>query len=508
MALLTLAILIGCATSPEIAENLLIGKWEIQSSEPFMSPHHSFAFFDDSSFVIYDKQGRVLEKNKMIDLTDHSFVGFTQYTAGHHPLPEIVGKSTYAIYEFSAEDSLVLRFYDDPSMRTKYVVFYLDRVSSVASKKTEAEADHQSTSPTENGVFGGHDCSSVVRIDFDSTIPDGEYSREGAQLNIRYDPDINDSGMGVITVPGGQGGGPGSRPYATFRIDYQGRLGDTIAGFRAYIPNAAYRWRSPYIVFAINADDDPQQEGYVVGGGGVRSGTGPHPVETWYDFRLDMDTPVHVADYRKNLGSKFTPGYMGSFADLVKTPLSEERTWGDLQIVFVGVSAGAWGGSAFEAYVDDLTVCTIRQLESETFDSRLTNLFREITAELEGNVRGAVAVCGFADTEGQGSEFTALCDEMVMLEFAGLPSVQVIEQDEIDRALSETSLSLSDLLDTGHAEKFGNQLNADYIFTGSVIEMPSSIVVFGRVLEVWTGRIVTAKQVNISKDADLQVLLQ
>jgi len=95
-----------------------------------------------------------------------------------------------------------------------------------------------------------------------------------------------------------------------------------------------------------------------------------------------------------------------------------------------------------------------------------------------------------------------------MLEFSELTSLEIVGQDEIGKALSASSISLSDLLDTGIAEQLGKELGADYIFTGSLIEMPDSVTVFGRVLEVRTGRIVTSNQAGLSRDADLQRIIE
>ena len=506
-AVLVLCILTGCTSSKTAADGLA-GEWEISSSEPSFHRHHSFVFSDDDTFAIYDKQGRVIEKNEMHDITDQSFIGSIRYTAENHPMPEIAGSSTYITYEFTDEDNLILRVYKDSTLKILYVTFTLDRLSSEAMTEPGEEPDQDPVSEEAEYSFSDNDCAKIIRIDFDSTFPDWEYKREGALLDIVHDHGINDSSMGVLSVPAGQGGGPGALPYATFRIDYQGRLGDTIAGFRAYIPDASYSWRSPYIVLAVNADDDPQQEGYVVGGRGIPYEKAPYPVGTWFEFRLDMDAPVHAADYRKNLGGRFTPGYMGRFAELLKTPLSGEKTWADLQIVFVGVSAGAWGRSEFEAYVDDLAVCTIRPPGPEPPDVILGNFFREITEEIGEEIQGTIAVCGFTDPEGRLSEFAASLDKRAMLEFSELTSLEIVGQDEIGKALSASSISLSDLLDTGIAEQLGKELGADYIFTGSLIEMPDSVTVFGRVLEVRTGRIVTSNQAGLSRDAGLQRIIE
>jgi hypothetical protein len=506
-ALLAPIVVNSCASS-ETVDDLLIGEWDVTTSVPSVSPHHRFVFFEDNTFAIYDENGRMIEKNEMTDTTDHSFVGNVVYAAKHHPVPGIAGTSTYATYRFIGKDTLILRFYDDDTLETLYVKFQLDRAAYTSSADPTPAAGQESISSEEAVVFRDEDCSSLVTIDFDSKMPDWQYSREGAHLEVVHDPLINDTQIGVITVPGGTAANRSGLPYATFRIDYQGRLGDTIASFRAHIPKSSYEWRSPYVVFAVTADGDPEPDGWVVGGRRVGSGYDPRADKTWFEYRLDMDAPVHAADYRENLGGKFTPHNMGTFADLVKTPLRDERVWGDLRIVFVGVSAGAWGGPAFKAYVDDIKVCTTRPPEPETLHALLKTLCRNLAHDLGTKGEGTIAISGFSTREGKSSELNTLLDEMVLLEFTELGTLEVIGHEQVDRLLTEQALALPDLMDTGRAVDIGKLLTANYIFTGTIVEMPTSVVIFGRILDVETGQIEATQQVTVPKNDELQALLQ
>lgn len=206
--------------------------------------------------------------------------------------------------------------------------------------------------------------TTAVTVDFDRKTPDYLYTRKGAHLEIVYDPLINDTQMGLITLPSGVPGVQRSlRPYGSFQIDYLGKLGNTITSFRTYVTGKLSDVsRSPYIVYAVTVDDDPRPEAYVVGRRIVGSEIAQRPeeecpVETWFECRLDRDTLVHVADFRENLGNNFTTWNYGTLANLVKTPLRDEIVWGDLDIVFVEIGAGAWGGHPpYKAYVDDINV--------------------------------------------------------------------------------------------------------------------------------------------------------
>ena len=73
--------------------------------------------------------------------------------------------------------------------------------------------------------------------------------------------------------------------------------------------------------------------------------------------------------------------------------------------------------------------------------------------------------------------------------------------------MTEQELALSDLMDTSQAIEVGKFLTADYIVTGSVLEMPTSVVIFGRIINVETAEIESVAQVIVRKTANLSKLL-
>jgi hypothetical protein len=68
-------------------------------------------------------------------------------------------------------------------------------------------------------------------------------------------------------------------------------------------------------------------------------------------------------------------------------------------------------------------------------------------------------------------------------------------------------MALSDLVDTSKAIEIGKFLAADYIVTGSVIEMTDSVVIFGRIINIETSEIESVAQIIVPKDADVRKLL-
>ena len=67
---------------------------------------------------------------------------------------------------------------------------------------------------------------------------------------------------------------------------------------------------------------------------------------------------------------------------------------------------------------------------------------------------------------------------------------------------------MPDLMDTSRAVDIGKLLTANYIFTGTIVEMPTSVVIFGRILDVETGQIEATQQVAVPKNDELQALMQ
>jgi TolB-like protein len=142
-----------------------------------------------------------------------------------------------------------------------------------------------------------------------------------------------------------------------------------------------------------------------------------------------------------------------------------------------------------------------------SLQDHLSNLFREMTLELNRTQGGVVAVSGFATKAGKPAGLVDLLNEMAVVEFGRIDTLTLVERNKLDELLAEQELALSDLMDTENAIEVGKFLAADYIVTGSVIEMASTVVVFGRVINVATSEVESVAQVILPKDADVIRLL-
>jgi Ca-activated chloride channel family protein len=137
---------------------------------------------------------------------------------------------------------------------------------------------------------------------------------------------------------------------------------------------------------------------------------------------------------------------------------------------------------------------------------RLKALFEEIVLDLAGKKPGTLAVSGFTTRDGKTSTLIALLDEMAVVAIGKVDRMKLTERKRLDVILQEQELALSDLMDTAKAIRVGQFLAADYLLTGSVIEMDRSVIIFGRVINVETAEIESVAQVVVPKTAEVKTL--
>ncbi len=138
---------------------------------------------------------------------------------------------------------------------------------------------------------------------------------------------------------------------------------------------------------------------------------------------------------------------------------------------------------------------------------QLHNLFQEILLEVSQKKGGAIAVSGFAAKGPDQPRLVTLLNEMGVVELAKADHLTLVERSRLDEILREQQLAASDLMDTNKAVSVGKVLAARYILTGSVIEMPGSVVIFGRVVNVETAEVESAAQVIVGKTSEVTAML-
>jgi len=142
-----------------------------------------------------------------------------------------------------------------------------------------------------------------------------------------------------------------------------------------------------------------------------------------------------------------------------------------------------------------------------SLNEHLENLFQEMILDLKLKGSGVVAVSGFAMDGKPSSGLLTLLDEMALSEISKIELFRLVERQKIESVLREQELALSDLMDASQAIQIGMLLAANYIVTGTVIEMASTVVIFGRIINVETGEVESVAQVIVPKDPDVKKLL-
>ncbi len=136
---------------------------------------------------------------------------------------------------------------------------------------------------------------------------------------------------------------------------------------------------------------------------------------------------------------------------------------------------------------------------------RLEGLFDELALDVRGRGATTVAVSGFGRSDGRSCRLVGLLEEMATTALRG--GLTLVERGRIDAVLVEQQLSVSDLAETTRAIKVGRFLAADYILTGTVVPMRESVVVFCRLINTSSAEVVSAAQVIVPIDADVESLL-
>jgi DNA-binding beta-propeller fold protein YncE len=137
----------------------------------------------------------------------------------------------------------------------------------------------------------------------------------------------------------------------------------------------------------------------------------------------------------------------------------------------------------------------------------LHTLFEEIVLDLQEREAGNVALLGFSFPDNRHSEILDLLNETAVSYFSELSQYSFIERERIIEILNEQELAYSDLRDTSKAIKVGEFLYANYILTGTVIEMSQSVVIFCRVVNTETAEIESVGQIIVPRNEELNAML-
>jgi hypothetical protein len=146
-------------------------------------------------------------------------------------------------------------------------------------------------------------------------------------------------------------------------------------------------------------------------------------------------------------------------------------------------------------------------IDDRNINDRLSNLFEEMMLDLQAREASNVALLGFSFPDDRHSAILDFLNEAAVSYLSGLPRHRFLERERVDEILAEREISLSDLMDTENAIEVGESISANYILTGTVIEMSESVVIFCRVINVETAVIESVGQVIVPRNEEVNAML-
>jgi hypothetical protein len=136
--------------------------------------------------------------------------------------------------------------------------------------------------------------------------------------------------------------------------------------------------------------------------------------------------------------------------------------------------------------------------ESSGTYTQLEDLIDELTFVLAEQSGMRVVFAGF-DMEGKENSIQRLAEGMARKRLRELDDLLMVSEIELQQVLADMDISRQNLLDNDLAFKVGTRLNSDYLLVGRIMEMPTSVVVFGKLLNRRSGSVESVAQTIISK---------
>ncbi|TFG59575.1 MAG: hypothetical protein E4H36_13565, partial [Spirochaetales bacterium] len=145
--------------------------------------------------------------------------------------------------------------------------------------------------------------------------------------------------------------------------------------------------------------------------------------------------------------------------------------------------------------------------ETPSFMEAAARFFDEIKLEAADKITGTLAVSGFSFTEEKKAPILSLLDNSAEVAMKSLKKVTLVDRKQLDKVLAEQKLSLTGLFETDTAIEIGKLLSAQYMLTGTIVPMKSSIAVFSRIINVETGVVESAAQIVLPRNKEIEDML-
>ncbi|MDR3173593.1 MAG: hypothetical protein LBU19_05020, partial [Treponema sp.] len=203
-------------------------------------------------------------------------------------------------------------------------------------------------------------------------------------------------------------------------------------------------------------------------------------------FREEMEN----AKLRLDDGDAFTPEIqiLARYGEILAQELVEN---GGIPAKEGGIAGNPGGGAS--------AAMAVPPPEWELLQNRVAGLFREIGLSFPEGERSVTALAPIAIRDGSEPPLLAYLNESALVALAGNPRLALVERNRLDAVRAEQRLAAMGMLDADAAIRVGKLLGARYMITGQVIPMTSQVIVFGRVIHVETGEILSAAQVFLDR---------
>ncbi len=142
-----------------------------------------------------------------------------------------------------------------------------------------------------------------------------------------------------------------------------------------------------------------------------------------------------------------------------------------------------------------------------SIEKQVSDLVDELILELQTKKSGSVVFYGFTQRDGGASSLKRLIERKVNGELKKISALSIVPEGELDSYLREWDLDRTDLMDTDAALKAATELLADYLVGGMIIETPSSVILFARVINGINETVDSVAQIILPLDDEVRRLL-
>lgn len=137
----------------------------------------------------------------------------------------------------------------------------------------------------------------------------------------------------------------------------------------------------------------------------------------------------------------------------------------------------------------------------------IQDLAQQISTSATKSQKRKVAIVPFRELRGQPTVLGVYLSEELTTKLFQIGALDVVERTLIDKILAELKLQSTGVIDPDTARKIGQIAGVEAIVTGTITDFPSSAAVNCRLIDVQTGRLIAAAQVELVKDDKLKSML-